>query len=335
MRIIFNLINCGLGPNGGSSTLVKSANTLQKLGHKVYVIDSGKNQHTWTPLNTKHIIVKSHNNIPDADVVIATGFNTVRSTLTLPDRCGIKTHWIRGFELWNMSEKEIINKVLKVPTHKIVNSICLQNKLKSLGFDSEIIRPGYDLGDFTQLKIRNKTNDVTILGGLYNEGKKRQTKRVEWIIEAVKILRRKYRIQLWMMGNEPKPNIEVIDKYFQRPDRQTKNTFYNHINIWLAPTSLEGLHMPSAEAMLTGSTCVCSSAPMSGMQDYVIGNLNGLIAENNFESFVETIEKFLKNKDMMFNYGAMARESVFKLGSREENMEKMVKYFEKLIKENK
>ncbi len=330
MKIIFNVMNSGLGLNGGSSTVVKSANTLKKLGHKVTVIDTGRNQHTWTPLLTEHKKIKSFNHVPNADVVIATGFGTVRSTVRLPKRCGIKIHWIRGFETWTMSEKQIIKNVLNTPTIKIVNSQCLQTKLDSLGFGSEIIRPGYDLGEFTQLKIRNKTNDVTILGGLYNEGSKRKTKRVEWIIEAVKILRRKYRIQLWMMGNERKPNIEVIDKYFQQPDMPTKNIFYNHINIWLSPTKLEGLHMPPAEAMLTGCPVVCTNSPLSGMQDFVVGGENGLISEDNFESFVSTIEQFLKNRDMMFNYGSIARERPFKLGNRENNMKKMVEYFELL-----
>ena len=330
MKILFNLMSCGLGNNGGSSTIVKSANTLKKLGHEVTVIDTGRNQHTWTPLNVEHKIIKSFNKVPDADVVIATGYGTVRSTVRLPKRCGIKVHWIRGWETWNKSEKQIVNSILGAPTIKIVNSKCLKLKLESLGYNSEIIRPGYDLGDFTQLKIRNKTNDVVFLGGQYNEGSKRKSKRVNWIIDAVKILRRKYRIQLWMMGTERKPNIDVIDKYFQKPDKVTKNTFYNHVNIWLAPTELEGLHMPPAEAMLTGCPVVCTNAPMSGMQDYVVGGENGLIAENDFNSFVETIEKFLKNKDMMFNYGSVARERVFKLGNRENNMKKMVEYFELL-----
>jgi len=336
MRITFNLMNCSLGNNGGSMTIIKSANTLKKLGHKVTIIDTGRNQHTWTPLIADHKIIRSFNNVPDADIVIATGFGTVRSTVRLPERCGLKTHWIRGFELWNMNEKQIINSVLKAPTEKIVNSNCLQRKLEDLNFLSEIIRPGYDLADFTQLKIRNKTNDVTILGGLYNEGGKRQTKRVKWIIDAVTKLRRKYRIQLWMMGNESQPHhIEVIDKYFQRPDKKTKNTFYNHINLWLAPTSLEGLHIPPSEAMLTGCPVVCTNAPMSGMQDYVVGGENGLIAENNYESFYNTIEYLLKNRNEMFNYGSVARQRVFKLGNREENMGKMVKHFEKLIENRK
>ena len=114
MKIIFNAMNCGLGNQGGSLTIIRSVNTLVELGHEVFIIDTGKNQHTWTPLKAKHIIVKDLSVIPNADVVIATGFKTVPSTLSLPTRCGIKAHYLRGWELWQMSEDQIVNKILKV-----------------------------------------------------------------------------------------------------------------------------------------------------------------------------------------------------------------------------
>jgi len=329
MKIIFNLMNCGLGNNGGSSTIIKSANMLQQLGHEVTIIDTAKNQHTWTPLKVPHIVTKSFNNVPDADVVIATGYGTVRSTVRLPRRCGAKVHYIRGWETWNMKEIDIVNQILKAPTHKIVNGVGLQTRLKSRGFDSEVLYPGYDLDDFTQIKIRNKIGDLIILGGLYNQGTKRRDKRTKWIFDAVEILRNKYRIQLWMFGTDPMPkNQPLIDKYFQKPDIQTKNTFYNHINLWLAPTNNEGLHMPPAEAMLTGCPVVCTKAPLCGMQDYVIDKGTGLVSDNRFESFLEKIEILIKDKDRLFQYGSDCRASIFRIGSRHNNMVKFAKYLE-------
>jgi len=329
MKIIFNLMNCGLGPNGGSSTIVKSANMLQKLGNEVTIIDTGKNQHTWTKLEVPHIITKSFNNVPDADVVIATGYDTVRSTVRLPRRCGAKVHWIRGYETWNMKEIDILNQIFKAPTHKIVNGIGLQKLIKvRAGIDVPIIYPGYDLDDFTQIKIRNKIGDLLILGGLYNQGTKRRDKRTKWIFDAVEILRNKYRIQLWMFGDDPMPNNPLIDKYFQKPDMQTKNTFYNHINLWLAPTENEGLTMPPAEAMLTGCPVVATNAPLCGMHDYMIDKGTGLVSNNRFESFLEKIEILLKNKDQLFTYGSDCRSTIFKIGSRHNNMKKMVEYLE-------
>ena len=40
---VFNLLSTGLGNNGGSKTLIRSAETLQELGEEVYWADtSGK-----------------------------------------------------------------------------------------------------------------------------------------------------------------------------------------------------------------------------------------------------------------------------------------------------
>ena len=141
MKITFNLMNCSLGNQGGSQTIVRSANTLIDLGYDVTIIDTGKNQHTWTPLKAKHMIIRDRNKVPDADVIIATGYKTVKTTVELPSRCGKKYHYIRGFETWKMNEKEIINKVIKQPTIKIFNSVGLQskfNKLFSYKFNSFI-----------------------------------------------------------------------------------------------------------------------------------------------------------------------------------------------------
>ena len=60
MRILFDLRNVGLGNNGGSFTLIKSGNTLVKMGHDVTFVDSGQNQHIWVPLIAKHKIVKQN-----------------------------------------------------------------------------------------------------------------------------------------------------------------------------------------------------------------------------------------------------------------------------------
>ena len=169
MRIIFDLRNVGLGNNGGSSTIVNSANTLHRLGQQVYIIDSFPNKHTWTKLEANHILAKQNvDQIPDADFIIATGYKSVSPTIKAPSRCGIKMHWIRGWETWQMPEDEIVKRVLQAKTIKLVNGIGLQNKLKQYKCKSYIVRPGYDIENYKPLGYRENRDEV-ILGGLYNE----------------------------------------------------------------------------------------------------------------------------------------------------------------------
>ena len=73
MKIIFNLFDTGLGNNGGSHTLVRSANTLVSLGHDVTIVDSVPNCYSWSPFKFKHLVVKNVNEFPNGDVVTAPG----------------------------------------------------------------------------------------------------------------------------------------------------------------------------------------------------------------------------------------------------------------------
>ena len=113
MKIIFDLRAVGLGNNGGSSTLVKSGNTLVDLGHEVTFVDHMRNMHTWTPLEAKHKIVKRDlSRLPSADIIIATGYKSVAHTIRAPKRCGISqfqsTH--TGTDITNIAIRTIEKK---------------------------------------------------------------------------------------------------------------------------------------------------------------------------------------------------------------------------------
>jgi len=322
MRIIFNLKNCGLGNNGGSLSLIKSANTLVDLGHEVIILDSMKNQHTWNPLKAEHIIGGE----PSADAVIATGYKTVSSTLSLPDRCGKKYHWIRGWETWQMPEHKIVEKILKVPTIKMVNGVCLQKKLLKYNVESEIIRPGYDTYELFPLpEVKLKTEDF-IIGGLYNT--RHKSKRTDWIIKASNQLKKRYDIKLWMFGDK-NVNDKSIDRYFCRPNNSDKNFMYNSCNIWLSPSNNEGLHICPAEAMLTKCPVVTTDAEMSGTEDYVFSGINGLVTKDDFNQFLGRIKYLINNENVRHKMGELARVQILSMGDRKLNMKVLVDFLQR------
>lgn len=326
MKIVFNLYNCGLGNNGGSLTIVRSANKLQELGHDVIVIDSGKNMHTWTPINFEHNILKSIYDCPKADVIIATGFKTVRTSLALQTKFEKVFHWIRGWEVWQMSEKDIVHNILAKPTIKIVNSSCLKRKLQSFGFSSEIIRPGNDLDIYFDKKIRS--SESIVIGCLSHFGKHRKTKRTDWCIESAKYLKetQKCNIKFFMFGNEPSPKLPFLDNYLQQPTLQQKNLFFNNIHFWLAPTSLEGLHIPPQESMLTGCVVLGTNADMSGNEDYLEDKRTGFVSDNTYESFLLYLTEIIKMKvDYLKKISDNAKEKIRNLGDRKDNMKKLIK----------
>lgn len=332
MKITFDLRNVGLGNNGGSFTLIKSGNTLVEMGHQVVFVDTGKNQHTWVKLKADHKIVRQKRQLPQADFIIATGYKSVPETSTAPEFAGQKFHWIRGWETWQYNEADIVKKILKAPTTKLVNGLCLQNKLKSYGVESYLIRPGYDFDKLRPLKV-NKEPGIVTLGGLNKQGRHANIKRTAWILETAKALKRKYgkQVQLWMFGMDALPSTTVVDHYIQNPTAEQKNSVYNHVDIWLATSMLEGLHMPPAEAMITECPVVGTDAEMSGTIDYLEDLKTGIVTKNDIFSYIKGVEELVNNPKLRKRLGKNARLRILEIGNRRNNMEILIGLFEQYM----
>jgi glycosyltransferase involved in cell wall biosynthesis len=329
LRITFDVRNTGLGNNGGTLTLIKSANTLISLGNTVVFIDSGKNQHTWNKLNAEHIVVKNIEDIPTADVVISTGFKSVPLTVSLPERCGkLKVHYIRGWETWKYSEDQIVKQILTARTIKFVNSIGLYNKLANYNVKSFIVRPGNDFDDFSPLNQRDDKNIV--LGGLFHS--KHKTKRTDWILDTAQTLKKRFKtVKLYMFGVDKDPFFNVINRYVHQPTVKEKNLFYNQVHIWLSPSCLEGLHIVPQEAMLTECPVVCPDTPLNGTEDYLQNQLTGIVSKDNIFDFVRSVETLVKNPMLRIHLGKSGRNQILKLGNRELNMKILTSILEGLL----
>jgi hypothetical protein len=110
-----------------------------------------------------------------------------------------------------------------------------------------------------------------------------------------------------------------------------KNKLYNEIDIWLAPTELEGLHIPPQEIMLTEGCVLGTNAGMSGTQDYLENNKTGSVSNNTFTNFLEKTHELIKNKELRIKLGIEGRKKIIELGNREDNMKKMLELFNEII----
>ena len=336
MDIIFNCLDSGLGNNGGSRTIVRSANTLKKMGHNVCILNPEpkrikmgqyrESSYTWDEIDVP--VIHNINDIEKADVIIATAFSSVKSTVKAPDNLGTKFHYMRGWETWKHDEEWIKENVLNQPTLKIVNSICLQDKLKEYNIESELIRPGYDFTELKPLDTRQNIKIITI-GGLYSKGDKRKTKRVEWIFEVVRRIKKDRKVCLVMFGAEGSPSVnDPFDLFKSNPDTKMKNQIYNSVDIWLSPTSNDSLHLPPAEAMMTECCIVGTDTPMNGMKDYLINMNTGLISKNTINDFEKTVRFAINKPSLRKELGKAGREKILCLGTREYNMNILINYLE-------
>ena len=172
MKIIINLHNVGLGNNGGSRTLIRCAEVLSELGNTVIMCSNHKSKYTWHKIKSEVRVIHS-NKVPNGDVIIATGYKSVKSTV----RSSIKRkfYYIRGFELWQASEKDLVKSYKSL--NCIVNSSCLYDFLAKNKINSKIMFAGLDFDMYYDKHIDRNP----VIGGVFH--KKHKTKKHDHLLD--------------------------------------------------------------------------------------------------------------------------------------------------------
>lgn len=311
MKIAFNSTISGLGNNGGSKTILKCCEALNSIGHRCDVI-ANLDKFTW--FQHKKVI----NYVPkDLDIIIATACHDVQHTLNT--NIPRKAWYIRGHETWSMPAKRLGN-LYNSNILNLVNSKGLQQLLSTYGADSNVIYQGVDFNLWKNRKLRSK-NKIRI-GCLYQ---KKKTKRWQDFISLANALGTKnYEYVGIGMSKRKDP---FLKNFWYNASIEQLNNVYSSCHIWFAPTELEGLHNVPIEAAMCGCLIVCSDHPMNGMGfDYAFDNNTAMIYH---ARDIEQAASLIKNpnwdcKKRMLNC------LYHTIGSRKDNMKKMISYLEDL-----
>ncbi len=298
MKIVFNAHRVGFGNNGGSRTIIKCAEALAALGTDVVLF--GVNKYTWhKPHGVKF---HSGDQCPPCDVVVATGYRSVKNTLTA--KTSKKFYYVRGYELWQANKTKLIESYKSLRC--IVNSRWLHNFMAESKIHSDIVYQGVDLD-----KFHNTGGDRDGMGAIYHE--KHKTKRHQDAIAVAKILRCK---------------LELLNRDIINPSEKKLNRWYNHRKVWFAPTELEGLHNPPMEAALAGCALVCTDHPMSGMHDYATNETAMVYPARDLEAAADCVKKLLVDSELHTKLsGRLAKLVGDKIGSRSKNARRLLSIF--------
>ena len=302
MRIVFyaNGDRSYIGNNGGSRTIIKSAEALRGLGHDCNVV-SKKDNYTWA----KHrSCIKD---VPDdTDALIAVSARDVCKMCKL-----FPTHkkywWVRGIELWQFPEKNLIEKARKVKC--IVNAMHLKNWLAEYGVSSELCYAGMD--QWYDAKLGYQRDGKTVIGCLYNKNHKTKG----W--SSFKTLAKELGGQnfTYMAFGNDLPSASWLHVFSAQPSRMELGALYNLCDVWFSDTTLEGFHNVPAEAAMCGCLVMCNDKVHNGMGDYanretakIFHNRDEMVDANWDFSKVEKMKKLINEK----------------IGSREKNMKRLV-----------
>ena len=251
MRILFNASQCGLGNNGGSRTIIRTAEALNKCGveEDIYaVVDNYTlHNHTANIINTPNFSIYT-------DIVCVSVWD-VTSTIELQRQHKYNNcvWWVRGWETWVSGEQQFINKLIHFRGcggKFFANSTHIKDKCANVGIDAELLIAGVD---HDLWGIDNKTRDRSYVGCLVH--KRFKCKRGDDAIDMIRYA-------------GLKPMILHSDAGYD-PVRMRK--LYNDCSIWLHLSQCDGFANTPIEAALCGCHII-TTADSVGVIDYVNNN---------------------------------------------------------------
>lgn len=277
MKVTFVLSETGL--SGGIRAIAEHAQGLMRKGHQVTLVSPGHRRFTWMeilktllkgrkwpkalPPNLSHFtgrnldlrVLPTHRpitaqDVPDADVVIATWWETAYWVMDYPAGKGVKAQFLQDYEVRYWEWKPKVDAVWRLPMHKIVVAQWLKDLARDeFGDpDASLVINAVDHKDFySPPRGRRKT---PTLGTVYSRV---PVKTSSVAGEAYQIIKRQIpeakliSFGIWPPASDMPMPAEM--QFTLRPDAAKIRELYGSADVWLWSSKTEGFGLPILEAM--------------------------------------------------------------------------------------
>lgn len=321
MRISFVLPT--VNPSGGIKVALIYAKRLAEMGHAVTVVSAKPRAPSFKQMlrslrkfkwranaqpsslegwSGKHLILSKQEMIsgrlfPDADVVVATWWETAEWVAPLHPSKGAKAYFIQGHEVFDNLPVDRVKATYKLPFHRIVISKWLMRTLQdAYGLDNlDLVPNSYDSKQFYAAE-RNKSQVPTV-GFLYSETVPKGT---DVVIAALGQLQTRFpNLRVVSFGTAvPKSDLLSTTKFefHLMPQQDVIRTLYSQCDVWIAGSRSEGFNLTALEAMACRTPLV--STRTGWPCDAVVDGENGYLVDvDDIESLALAAEKVLELPD--------------------------------------
>ena len=239
--------------------------------------------------------------IPDAEILVASAWQTVELAAKFPQSKGKPFYFIQHYEpLWTR-EKNRASKTYDLPYKMLAVSTWLKNTLieKHKKNTDVLVVPVDREMFFCDSKKWNTIPRVVMLHHDYDwkgyaEG-----------IEVIKtVMQQERKIQLVVFGEKLEDPRSLFDKagfefeYHYRPTRERLRKIYTSCDIFLCPSWYEGLGLPSMEAM--ACRCALVTADTGGCLDFAIDEKTALVSSSrDIEGLSKNIIRLLDDRALL------------------------------------
>jgi glycosyltransferase involved in cell wall biosynthesis len=238
--------------------------------------------------------------VPDADVTIATWWETAHWIKDWSERKGKKAYFIRHYELHG-GDTESVKETYRLPYKKLVIANWLKKiMLEDYGDKNSVLIPnGVDWNQFNfQTRSKQPIPTVGMLYGIV------EWKGAETAFNAIRIVQKTIpELKVICFGShELKPEHRPPEnfEYFFRPPQDLIPELYKRTDCWLLPSTLEGFGMPGIEAAACG--CPVVTTRCGGPEDYIKDGYNGfLVNVGDAQDMAKKIIRVLSMDEALWN----------------------------------
>lgn len=242
--------------------------------------------------------------LPDADVVLATAWQSAPLAAAAPPRCGAGFYLVQHYESLYHGAAAAVDATYRLPLHKIVISTWLADVMRErFASTAEVIVTPVDRELFHRVDVEVPPPRPRVLM-LHHEY---AWKGVADGLEAVARTRRHVRTLRLVGFGVKRPRFPLpYDEFHENPPQRRLAALYSGSDIYLCPSWDEGLGMPPMEAMACGAALV--TYDNGGCRDYARDGETALVARRrDVDDLAEKLERVATDEALRSRLAAAGR----------------------------
>lgn len=218
--------------------------------------------------------------IPNADIVVATAWQTAEMAEHYPGTKGRKLYLVYDYEYWMTASPDTRERIARtyhggfrlISTSSAVTQMIRENHAEP----AHLVMAGVDTRIFTV----KAPIDTRPRGSIAFPVRSHPTKGLQDAIDALRCLRERFGSQIAAVGFGPDRRPRGLPRwirYLAYPTDVELAALYNNVAIFLYPSRFEGWGLPGLEAMSCGAALVASDS--GGIRDYAVNGSTAIVVE--------------------------------------------------------
>ena len=274
---------------GGVRAILGYADRLARRGHDVTLVvptsgrlaawrrNSRRMGPDWIPgfrPRLEWVARWSADSLPDADVVVATAWQSAAIVAAAPERCGAKFYLVQHYESLYHGDPAAVDATYRLPLAMVVISTWLRDVMRErFARDAEVLVTPVDRDLFHRVPAAVTTSRPRVLMLHHEYAWKGVT---DGLAAVARVKRAVPGLRLIGFGVKPPREAMPYDEFHANPPQRELAALYSGCDIYLCPSWDEGLGMPSMEAMACGVALV--TYDNGGSRDYARDGETALVA---------------------------------------------------------